>query len=305
MIIQTEALRVVETVARYRSFTAAAERLHKVPSAISYTVRKLEENIGTQLFSREGKQVELTNEGRYFLEHARDILRGLEMLQADITQLHGGVEQQLRIGLNNLLNDEPLAELAGELQQRFPACQQSYRTEVYNGVWDALLDKRIDLALGAPNALPQGADLKYLPMGEVHWDFVLSPHHPLSAIKGILGSRELAAYPAISVMDTSMSLSKKETWLIKGQKVIYVPDSASKLKMLIAGTGISFMPRHLCAAAIHRGQLLRKCVSSPKPPTPIMAAWHRRHKGKVLAVALERLQDPVFQQRWLADTHGS
>ncbi|MCL6264262.1 LysR substrate-binding domain-containing protein [Craterilacuibacter sp. RT1T] len=303
MIIQTEALRVVETVARYRSFTAAAERLHKVPSAISYTVRKLEENIGTQLFTREGKQVELTSEGRYFLDHARDILRDLEMLQADITQLHGGVEKQLRIGLNNLLNDEPLAEMAGELQQRFPACQQSYRTEVYNGVWDALLDKRIDLALGAPNVLPQGADLKYLPMGEVHWDFVLSPQHPLAAEQGVLGSRELAAYPAISVMDTSMSLSKKETWLIKGQRVIYVPDSASKLRMLVAGAGISFMPRHLCAAAVHRGLLLRKNVSSPKPPTQIMAAWHRRHKGKVLAAVVEKLAEPSFLRRWLADNY--
>lgn len=304
MIIQTEALRVVETVARYRSFTAAAERLHKVPSAISYTVRKLEENIGTQLFTREGKQVELTDEGRYFLEHARDILRDLETLQADITQLHGGVERQLRVGLNNLLNNAPLAALAADLQQRFPACQQFYRTEVYNGVWDALLDKRIDLAIGAPNVLPQGADLDYLPMGEVHWDFVLCPTHPLAAIPGTLGSRELAAYPAISVMDTAMSLSKKETWLIKGQKVIYVPDSASKLAMLIAGTGISFMPRHLSATAVRRGLLVRKCVDAPKPPTPIMAAWHRRHQGKVLAAVIERLSDAQCQQGWLADTRS-
>ncbi|WP_168929179.1 LysR substrate-binding domain-containing protein [Crenobacter intestini] len=304
MIIQTEALRVVETVARYRSFTAAAERLHKVPSAISYTVRKLEENIGTQLFNREGKQVELTVEGHYFLERAREILRDLETLQSDISQLHGGVEQQLRVGLNNLLNDEPLAELAADLQQRFPACQQSYRTEVYNGVWDALLDRRVDLALGAPNALPQGADLRCLPMGEVHWDFVLSPRHPLAACDGVLGSRELAVYPAISVMDTAMSLSKKETWLIKGQKVIYVPDSASKLKMLVAGVGVSFMPRHLCAGALRRGQLVRRNVSSPKPPTPIMAAWHRRHRGKVLAALVERLSDPQFTACWLSGSEA-
>ena len=195
MIIQTEALRVVETVARYRSFSAAAERLHKVPSAISYTVRKLEETIGTQLFLREGKQVELTAEGRYFLEHARDILRDLETLQADITQLHGGVEQQFRVGLNNLLNPAPLAGLAADLHQRFTACRQSYRTEVYNGVWDALIDRRIDLAIGAPNVLPQGADLSYLPMGEVHWDFVISPQHPLARSHSPLDSRELAAIP--------------------------------------------------------------------------------------------------------------
>lgn len=77
-----------------------------MPSAISYTVRKLESH-RHQLFLREGKQVELTAEGRYFLEHARDILRDLGALEADITQLHGGVEQQFRVGLNNLLNPAP------------------------------------------------------------------------------------------------------------------------------------------------------------------------------------------------------
>ncbi|MBP8812719.1 MAG: LysR family transcriptional regulator [Laribacter sp.] len=301
MIIQTEALRVVETVARYRSFSAAAERLHKVPSAISYTVRKLEETIGTQLFLREGKQVELTAEGRYFLEHARDILRDLETLQADITQLHGGVEQQFRIGLNNLLNTAPLAGLASDLHQRFAACRQSYRTEVYNGVWDALLDRRIDLAIGAPNVLPQGADLSYLPMGEVQWDFVISPQHPLARRSEPLDNRELAAFPAISVMDTAMGLSKKEAWLVKGQKVIYVPDTATKLQCLIAGAGLSFMPRHLCAAAVRKGQLVRRAVTDSKPPTPIMAAWQARNRGKVLAYVVSRLEDPAFCQRWLED----
>ena len=302
MIIQTEALRVVETVARYRSFSAAAERLHKVPSAISYTVRKMEETIGTQLFLREGKQVELTAEGRYFLEHARDILRDLETLQADITQLHGGVEQQFRVGLNNLLNPAPLAGLAADLHQRFTACRQSYRTEVYNGVWDALIDRRIDLAIGAPNVLPQGADLSYLPMGEVYWDFVISPQHPLARSHSPLDSRELAAFPAISVMDTAMGLSKKEAWLVKGQKVIYAPDTAAKLQFLIAGVGIGFMPRHLCAYAVRKGQLLQRPVVDPKPPTPIMAAWQTRNQGKVLAYAISRLEDPDFCRHWLQET---
>ena len=81
--LSLEALEIVETIDRQGSFTAAAERLHKVPSTISYAVSKLEEQLGLALFVRNGPRVALTpawqemlKEGRWLLAAARILVDG-------------------------------------------------------------------------------------------------------------------------------------------------------------------------------------------------------------------------------------
>lgn len=61
-------LEVVDAVARNGSFSAAARELHRVPSAVSYTVRQLEEWLAVPLFERRHRDVELTAAGRGFKE---------------------------------------------------------------------------------------------------------------------------------------------------------------------------------------------------------------------------------------------
>ena len=61
-------LEVVDAVARNGSFSGAAQELHRVPSAISYTVRQLEEWLAVPLFERRHRDVELTPAGAWFFE---------------------------------------------------------------------------------------------------------------------------------------------------------------------------------------------------------------------------------------------
>lgn len=58
MFISDETLRVIHLVARHQSITTAAEQLNKVPSAISYTIKKAEESLGVELFIRKGRYIE-------------------------------------------------------------------------------------------------------------------------------------------------------------------------------------------------------------------------------------------------------
>lgn len=68
-------LDVVDAVARHGSFSAAAQELHRVPSAISYTVRQLEEWLAVPLFVRRHRDVELTPAGRLFIDEARGVMK--------------------------------------------------------------------------------------------------------------------------------------------------------------------------------------------------------------------------------------
>ncbi len=71
-------LEMLDAVARLGSFTAAAEVLHKVPSAISYSVRQIESELGVVLFRRLPRKVELTPAGELFMLEARQLLRQME-----------------------------------------------------------------------------------------------------------------------------------------------------------------------------------------------------------------------------------
>jgi DNA-binding transcriptional LysR family regulator len=66
--ISLDALLAVDTIARKGSFSAAAKELFRVPSTISYTVAKLEEDLGVQLFERLGPRVVLTSAGEELLK---------------------------------------------------------------------------------------------------------------------------------------------------------------------------------------------------------------------------------------------
>lgn len=68
-------LEVVDAVARNGSFSAAAQELHRVPSAVSYTVRQLEEWLAVPLFERRHRDVELTPAGVWFLQEGRSVIK--------------------------------------------------------------------------------------------------------------------------------------------------------------------------------------------------------------------------------------
>lgn len=80
-------LEMLDAVARLGSFTAAAEVLHKVPSAISYSVRQIESELGVVLFRRLPRKVELTPAGELFMLEARQLLRQMEEIRAQTNAL--------------------------------------------------------------------------------------------------------------------------------------------------------------------------------------------------------------------------
>lgn len=110
-----------ESSARVGSFRSAAEELHVSPSAISHAIRKLEASLGTQLFRRTTRKIELTPEGRALFEHARrgfdDLRRGIELVSAHgptVLRLHSApsfAAQWLVPRLANFFTNHPRIEL--------------------------------------------------------------------------------------------------------------------------------------------------------------------------------------------------
>ena len=78
--LSIEALEVIDAIARKGSFAAAAEALYRVPSALTYTVQKLESDLGVQLFDRSGHRATLTEAGAELLKEGRYLLEAAHAL---------------------------------------------------------------------------------------------------------------------------------------------------------------------------------------------------------------------------------
>lgn len=113
-----EALRVMDAIDRRGSFAAAADELGRVPSALSYTMQKLEEELDVVLFDRSGHRTKFTNVGRMLLERGRVLLEAADKLTTDAEALARGWETHLTIATEALVSNELLFPLVEKLAHK-------------------------------------------------------------------------------------------------------------------------------------------------------------------------------------------
>ncbi|TBL73417.1 LysR family transcriptional regulator [Obesumbacterium proteus] len=297
MFISDESIRIVHLVAKYKSITTAAEQVNKVPSAISYTVRKLEESIGVALFLRKGRNIELTSAGEYFIQHSKTLLSDLDALKRNTTLIHNGVEQEFVIAANNIVPQSALVQFINAFERAFPSTRLILNIEVYNGCWDALYRKHADLVIGAPHNPPSTEGIKSESLGVLEWDFVVGPQHPLATLIKPLTNTELRKYPAVCIRDTAVNFSHQQAWLLEGQKPLYVPDFAIAVALIQQNTGIGYVPHHLASPLLNDGTLVKKSMLEHKHATQLFMAVRSEGMGKVCQWCLDYLSEPAMKNQ--------
>lgn len=299
MSFSSDDIQVLRIIAQTGSFRKTAEVLHRVPSAISYTVKRIEEELGIPLFDRSSKNIELTPAALHIIQQGDWILRSINELKRSAVQLSTGVDRTFTIALNYIVNPKPISNLLYLLNQKFPSTEFAIRTEVYNGSWDALYEGRADFVIGAPQSAPisDGISAKYI--GEIPWDFVVSSNHDLASQTKLLTTEILRPYPSIIVHDSSVSLLPKKTWRLNGQKIIYAADLNMVLELIQSGLGIGFLPKHFVAPAISNGSVVVKDIVEHKQPVAVSYAWRSQQKSAVLDFLLNLLNQADRKQSWL------
>src|SRR5438105_4816355 len=114
MALTLDGIQVLDAIDRKGSFSSAARELHRVPSAITYSVRQLEDSLGLPLFDRGGHRAVLTAAGRELLAEGRRLLRAAADLESRVKQVAKGWEAELRIALDTLIPFEAICPLLGE-----------------------------------------------------------------------------------------------------------------------------------------------------------------------------------------------
>ena len=288
MPLSLEALAVLDAIDRRGSFAGAAIELDHVPSAITYSVRKLEDELDVLLFDRRGHRARLTAAGRLLLDEGRLLLAAADDVERRVQRVATGWESELRIAVDTLVPFARVLPLAAafyaECQVRDAAhTRLKFSREVLGGAWDALAQGRADLVLGAPADPPSGGGYKLRVMAEATMVFAVAPSHPLASATEPLNETQIAAFRAVVAADSSRQLAPRSVGLLAGQDTLTVPDIDTKLAAQVAGLGCGFLPAFMAAPEVAAGRLILKAIEPPRQPLPINAAWREARPGRALA----------------------
>ena len=299
--LSLDALQIIDTIARKGSFAGAAKELFRVPSTISYTVSKLEEDLGVRLFERFGPKVLLTAAGQELLKEGRYLLRAASDLESRVRRVASGWETEIALGMDSMLS---AAGLQGDIEAFYDVADQTRLRivrESLSGTWDALLDRRVDLLVGAAGEGPSGGGYTAEPIGASAFVFTVAPGHPLARVDHPLDKSDLLPHRAISVADSARILGRRTVGLLFGQDTLAVPDMTTKYEFQLRGLGFGFLPEAWARPAIEQGRLVEKQVVEPKADETFYLAWRSGEEGAALSWWIERMRSNSPFARMLAD----
>lgn len=287
--ISLEALQIIDAIDRRGSFSRAGQELHRVPSTISYMVGKLENDLGVQVFERNGPRVLLTAAGRELLKEGRYLLKAAQDLEQRVKRVASGWETELGIGIDSMF---AVGALAPDMAAFYDVTRQTRLRivqETLSGPWEALLDRRVDLLVGVAGEGPAGGGYIARPIGELGFVFVVAPTHPLAWATEPLERATLQQHRAVVVADSARNSAPRTVGLQLGQDALTVPTMGAKLALQLAGLGFGFLPRHCARSALERGLLVEKQVEEARPPETFYVAWRSGEQGAALAWWRERM----------------
>ncbi|WP_250454463.1 LysR family transcriptional regulator [Caballeronia sp. ATUFL_M2_KS44] len=245
-MLERSHLMVVREVERLGSLTAAAERLNLTQSALSHAVKKLEQQLGTPVWTREGRAMRLTQAGRYLLGLANRMLPQFELAEVRIKQYAQGERGTLRIGMECHPCYQWLLKVVSPYLARWPDVDVDVKQRFQFGGIGALIGYEIDV-LVTPDPLKH-AELRFNPVFDYEQVLVVADGHALANHPYVtpeqLATEVLISYPVeTDRLDIYTQFLSPANVVPKRHKVIETTDIM--LQMVASGRGVAALPRWL------------------------------------------------------------
>ncbi|KAB7622967.1 LysR family transcriptional regulator [Alkalilimnicola sp. S0819] len=239
-------LEIIRAVDRHGSLTAAAERLHLTQSALSHTVRKLEQQLGLAIWHREGRRLRPTQAGEYLLAVANRLLPQLSHAEERLGQFSRGERGGLRIGMECHPCYQWLLKIVSPYLAAWPAVDVDVKQKFQFGGLAALIGYDIDM-LVTPDPLHKPG-LAFEPVFDYEQVLVVGPDHPLRGAACVhpaqLAEETLITYPVPrDRLDIYTRFLIPAGAAPRRHKPIETTDIM--LQMVASGRGVASLPRWL------------------------------------------------------------
>ena len=268
-------LNVFLTVAAERSFSRAAERLHRTQPAVSQAIRRLEAELDERLFDRSSKGGRLTEAGVLLLDYAKRLTTLKGEAEQAVREL-----QELRRGRVSIGANEGAVHTLLPAIERFrtdhPGAQVEVRRVSARRITEHVLNRSLDF--GVLTFPPRERGLRSLSLGEDELVMLMPPSHPLAGRKRItmaeFGRQTVIAHNEASpARERVLRLYEQRHTDINIQ--IGLPSLGGITRAVEMGLGVAMLPVRCAREEIARGQLLAARVAGLRLPRQIRLVYRR------------------------------
>jgi LysR family transcriptional regulator for metE and metH len=245
-ILERTHLIMIRAIHNEGSLTAAAETLHTTQSALSHSLKKLEDQLGIPLFRRESRKLFLTQAGDYLLSVANRLEPQLLFAEDRLKQFSHGERGNFRIGMECHPCYQWLIKLVGPYLAAWPSVDVDVKQKFQFGGLGALFGYEIDM-LVTPDPIHK-PDLHFVPVFDYEQVLVVSKQHPLANAEYVipkqLENEVLITYPVAKDRLDIFSLFLNPAGVLpKAHKPIETTDVM--LQMVASNRGVAALPRWL------------------------------------------------------------
>jgi len=289
-----EQIRTLDAVARWGSVAKAAQELHKVHSAIVYSMKSLEELTGVVLFDRTGYRTKLTQDGERIWQESSKVLLAEENLRKMLSSLKTGWEPRLKIVYDGIIPFDFLLPGFRKLQNLRIPTKISYFSEYLSQVESRFRSESADLMLTV--LPPEDLALEVQRLMNLKLLLVAEKRHPVATSSLKLRKQDLQEYTIVNVRggDFRLQLATRD---FDTASQFHVPDFLGKKSVLLEGLGYGWMPEYLIKKelASKKLQKIRWEGTSESTITIYLVTRgdsHLGRAGKMLTSEFRRIQPP-------------
>jgi DNA-binding transcriptional LysR family regulator len=284
-------LKVLLAVVETGSFTAAARRSNRAVSAISYAIATLEQQLGIELFDREGSRTPaLTKAGAAVLAKARVVAVGVDDLRASVRSLLGGIEAEVTLVVDVMLPSARLVDAVQAFETTFPAVKLRLHVEALSAVAQLVRNGVAMVGVGG-GVLATEVDLELIHVGAVEMIPVAAPHHPLALARPVPAGAARRHRQLILTVRTPFSEGPDVgVFAAEGWRMV---DLGAKHALLLAGVGWGNMPEPNVRQDLAAGRLVRLELPEARSGAYAFHAMYRTDTppGPAAAWLIQRFAD--------------
>lgn len=246
-----DAWEILQTVVQLGGFAPAAEKLHRSQSTISYTMGRLQEQLGVRLFEIRGRKAQLTEAGRALLADAEPHLSGFHQLEQRARLMAQGGAAEIRLSVDSLFPEDRLFSALAVFSRRFPQVKPRLRQ-------GAFLSADAEFSLHNAQLCITGLisrELYIKPILTIRMIAVARRDHPLNAIQRRLSRSDLMQHSLVTIEGAASGTLKHQPRL-PAQHILPVATIESAIAAVRSGLCFGWLPGFRIQSDLNCGDLV-------------------------------------------------
>lgn len=290
-------MQYVLELARSGSFTKAANALHITQPTLSKAIKSLEEELGVELFKRDGKRIELTDAGRAITGQAHNITEAFHNLRLELDDLTNLNKGAIRIGIPPMAGSSFFPQVLREFRQKYPGLVIQMVEDGAKKLESKVADGKLDVGVVL---LPvDGERFEFFTVIKERLKVIVQVKHPLAECASV-SLRELAEEPFILFKE---EFALHDRIIAECQRVGFRPKvhyESSQwdfiYELAAAGLGVAMLPETICRTLDHRRVAVLDLVE-PEIPWHLGMIWGKKSYLPLAAREWVRFTRGIFGER--------